>query len=289
MPDVTGLMQACEPGPGGNWNEVNWNEVSWPVPGANGDAFASDGVVSDVNGAMAAAETGDDVLAATGDVLVAGAMAATETGNDVFVATGEAVETGVMYALETGDDAFVAVGQVEVSGTFYAQETGSDVFAAAGDVIDAGSMAAQETGSDVFSAVGNVGAMPALRGGYGKDYKKPKQREFNDELTARAELREKIRRLIEPVKEEATATILAAQEASAPGVAIVTAKQSVTIPVPPQFSALQVARMVANELERVEVSVRTRRARVMLEAMVREERARIARLRRDEEELLLLA
>jgi hypothetical protein len=267
MPDITGSMQACEAGPGGNWDAVNWNEMSWPVPGANGDTFASEGIVSDINGAMAALETGDDVLAATGDVLVAGAMAATETGDDVFVATGEAVETGVMYALETGDDAFASTGQVEVSGTFYAQETGSDVFA----------------------AVGEVGAMPVLRGGYGKDYKKPKQREFKDELTARAELREKIRRLIDPVKEEATATILAAQEESAPGVAIVTAKQSVTIPVPPQFSASQVARMVANELERVEVSVRTRRARVMLEAMVREERARIARLRRDEEELLLLA
>ncbi len=286
MPEVTGLMQACEPGPGGNWNEVNWNQVSWPVPGANGDTFASDGIVSDINGAMAALETGDDTLAATGGVLVAGAMAAVETGDDVFVASGEAVETGVMYAVETGVDTFASTGQVEVSGTMFTQETGSDTFSATGDVQVAGVMAAQETGVDTFVASGTVGEVVSQRGGYGKDYKKPKQREFEDEVSVRKELRRVIREAIEPVSE--TATVLAAQS-NEPGVAIVTPTQSIRIVVPPSFSAAQVARMVVTELERAEVAVRTQRAKVALETMIVAERARVARLRREEEELLLLA
>lgn len=306
MPDVTGLMQACEPGPGGNWNEVNWNQVSWPVPGANGDTFASDGLVSDVNGAMSALETGDDIFAATGqvqvagtlaatetgddtfaaigEVVVAGVLAATETGDDVFVSSGEAVETGVMYALETGVDTFASTGQVEISGTFYAQETGDDAFDATGDVVVAGVLAAQETGDDTFAAIGTV-ETPARRGGYGKDYK-PKQREFDDELAARVQLREEIKRLVEPVKEDAAATVLAAQSSS-PGVAVVSRQREVTIPVPPEFSAAQVARMVASELQRAEIAVRVHRERLALEQMVRDEQARIARVRRQEEELLL--
>lgn len=308
MPDIEGIVQACEPGPGGNWNEVNWNQVSWPVPGANGDTYASDGIVSDINGAMSALESGDDVLAATGQVQIAGTLAATETGADVFAATGEAVETGEMHAVEVGDDTLAATGSVIVAGSLVAQETGDDVFVASGEAVETGVMHAVETGTDTFASTGEVGIAGAMaaqetgddtfvatgslegavqRGGYGKDYKKPKQREFNDEVTARKQLRRVIREAIEPVSESA-ATVLTAQD-DKPGVAVVTTSRAIDIPVPPSFSAAQVARMVAAELERAEVAVRTQRARAALEKMIADEQARIARLRREEEELLLLA
>lgn len=309
MPDIEGIVQACEPGPGGNWNEVNWNQVSWPVPGANGDTYASDGIVSDINGAMSALESGDDVLAATGQVQIAGTLAATETGADVFAATGEAVETGEMHAVETGDDTLAATGSVIIAGSLAAQEVGDDVFVSSGEAVEtgvmhavetgtdtfastgevgiAGAMAAQETGSDTFASSGSV-ANAVQRGGYGKDYKKPKQREFTDEVTERKELRRLIREAIDPVKGAPVATVLASQD-DAPGVAVVTAQKTINIPVPPAFNAEQVSRMVVWELQKKEVAVRAQRARLALEVMVREEQARIARMRREEEELLLLA
>jgi hypothetical protein len=245
MPDIVGIVQACEAGPGGDWDESNWNQVSWPVPGANGDTFACEGDVSQINGAMVA----------------------TETGDDTFLATGEAVETGVMYAVETGDDVLAATGYVAVEGA----------------------MAAQETGSDVLAATGEVVAEVAQRGGYGKDYRKPRQREFGNEVTARKRLREQIRDLVEPIKSAPAATLLVAQGEGETGIAVMAAGHTVKIPVPPQIDANRVTRMVTQELARQAMVVRTQRAAAALETMMAAERERVARLRREEDELLLLA
>ena len=84
------------------------------------------------------------------------------------------------------------------------------------------------------------------------------------------------------------ATVLAAQ-AETQGVAVVTANKAINVPVPPAFSAEQVARIVTSELQKRQVAVRAHRAQVALAVMVREEQARMARLRREEEELLLIA
>ena len=265
MTTIVGTVQACEPGPGGDWDEVYWDAMSWPVAGANGDSFVADGIVSDINGAMTATEVGADAFAATGDVQIAGTMSALEVGADTFAATGEAVETGVMNAVEVGIDTFASTGELGV----------------------AGSMAAQEVGNDTFAATGSTQTV-VQRGGYGKDYKKPKQREFFDEVTQRKELRKLIHEAIDPVSDAPAATVLAAQ-AETQGVAVVTAKQTINVPVPPAFSAEQVARIVTSELQKRQVAVRAHRAQVALAVMVREEQARMARLRREDEELLLIA
>lgn len=119
--------------------------------------------------------------------------------------------------------------------------------------------------------------------------RKRKQREFDDERLAREELRATIKAAIEPVKDAAQATVLASQQDADAGVAVVAGGRTVSIPVPPEFNAAQVAQMVAAELERVNVAVRREAARIELETMIREERARIAKRQREDEELLLLS
>lgn len=114
-----------------------------------------------------------------------------------------------------------------------------------------------------------------------------KQREFDEERKTRDELRELIKRAVDPVKEEATqATVLASQQDAE--VAIVTGvTRTIDVPVPPNFNAAEVAQMVAAELERANVAVRREQARQAIETMVREERARIAKRMREDEEILL--
>ena len=57
-----------------------------------------------ITGTLAATETGADVAAATGDVLVQGTLAATESGSDTCAATGRVLVQGVLAAVETGQD-----------------------------------------------------------------------------------------------------------------------------------------------------------------------------------------
>lgn len=119
--------------------------------------------------------------------------------------------------------------------------------------------------------------------------RKRKQREFDEERKTRDELRELIKRAVDPVKEQtAQATVLASQQDAE--VAIVTgATRSIDIPVPPNFNAAEVAQMVAAELERQNVAVRREQARQALETMIREERARIVKRQREDEEILLFS
>ena len=117
--------------------------------------------------------------------------------------------------------------------------------------------------------------------------RKRKQREFDDERQARKELRETIKAAIEPVKDAAQATVLASQQDAEAGVAVVAAGETVSIPVPPEFNAAQVAQMVAAELERRNVAVRREAARQALETMVAEEKARIRRRQLEDDEIML--
>jgi hypothetical protein len=119
-------------------------------------------------GLMAATETGVDVFAAEGDVVVAGTMAATESTTDTFASTGTVEAVGTMAAVESGVDVFAAEGDVEVVGLMAATESTTDTFSGEGDVNIAGTMAATETGVDTFSADGDVeivGSMAAVETG----------------------------------------------------------------------------------------------------------------------------
>lgn len=91
-----------------------------------------------ISGSLAATESGSDIFAASGSVLVSGTLAATETGPDTFSASGtvaSATITGDLAATETGPDVFAATGTVaQIFGSLAATEAGSDTFAADGTV-----------------------------------------------------------------------------------------------------------------------------------------------------------
>lgn len=129
------------------------------------------------------------------------------------------------------------------------------------------------------------------RGGYGPPQKR-KQREFDEERRDRDELKSLINRLVEPAKESESAQVIASDD----GVAVLPkGRDAFAIPIPPQFDAAEVTRMVSEALERIGVEVRKARnkaararARVILEQLMREQAARIAKRRREEEWLLLM-
>lgn len=129
------------------------------------------------------------------------------------------------------------------------------------------------------------------RGGYGPPQKR-KQREFDDERQDRDELKALINRLVEPAKDAESAQVMASEE----GVAVLPkGGEAFAIPIPPQFDAAEVTRMVSEALERIGVEVRKARnkaararARAILEQLMREQAARVAKRRREEEWLLLM-
>lgn len=110
-------------------------------------------------GSLAATETGLDVFAGAGDVIVSGAMAVAELGNDTFAATGtvsSSAITGSLAATEVGEDVFSSSGNIIISGALATSEAGADTFSSSGNVIVQGSLAATEAGNDSFNAGGLV-------------------------------------------------------------------------------------------------------------------------------------
>lgn len=132
---------------------------------------------------------------------------------------------------------------------------------------------------------------PVVFGG-GDDAPRRRQREFEDERRDRDELKSLINRLVEPAKESESAQVIASDD----GVAVLPkGRDAFAIPIPPQFDAAEVTRMVSEALERIGVEVRKARnkaararARMVLEQLMREQAARIAKRRREEEWLLLM-
>ena len=122
----------------------------------------------EVTGSLIVSETGEDIFAATGGVLVSGPFAATETGNDTFQGSGAAVSTGDLAVTESGSDTFASTGSVVVSGSLSVSETGNDTFASTGSVVVSGSLSVSETGNDTFQGSGaaiSSGALAATETG----------------------------------------------------------------------------------------------------------------------------
>jgi hypothetical protein len=132
---------------------------------------------------------------------------------------------------------------------------------------------------------------PVVFGG-GDDAPRRRQREFEDERRDRDELKSLINRLVEPAKESESAQVIASDD----GVAVLPkGRDAFAIPIPPQFDAAEVTRMVSDALERIGVEVRKARnkaararARMVLEQLMREQAMRVAKRRREEEWLLLM-
>lgn len=133
---------------------------------------------------------------------------------------------------------------------------------------------------------------PPIVFGGGDDAPRRRQRDFADERRDRDQLKSLIGRLVDPVKESDSAQVIATEE----GVAVLPkGGEAFAIPIPPQFDVAEVSRMVSEALERIGVEVRKARnkaararARAILEQLMREQAARIAKRRREEEWLLLM-
>ena len=130
------------------------------------------------------------------------------------------------------------------------------------------------------------------RGGYAPPTKR-KQRDFDEERREREKLREEIEAAVSPLKAK-KAEVVETAAGGEEGVAILTRRQRIVIPVPASLDAGEVARMVSAALERVGIAVRraeSERARQLaaeaFEAEVQERMRRIQRRRREEWLLLL--
>jgi len=130
------------------------------------------------------------------------------------------------------------------------------------------------------------------RGGYGPPTKR-KQRDFDEERRERNRLREQIEAAVAPLKAK-KAEVVETAAGGEEGVAILTRRQRVAIPVPASLDAGEVARMVSAALERAGIQARraeSERARQLaaaaFEAEVQERMRRIQRRRREEWLLLL--
>lgn len=257
------------------------------------DVFASTGTVQ-VTGQMAATESGVDQFAAEGTVQVTGEMAATESGVDVFAGEGDVINTGTMSATESGVDVFSAEGDVEVTGSMAAVESGVDVFAAEGDVQVTGTMAAVESGVDVFAAEGTVTPANPFRVEPDIGAEKRRIKKRDSELEAYKRDREALRKLIEevvsPAAKEAKTVALVAGKGKSVGVVPLVGEQF-KIPVPATMDAAEVARMVAEAVERANaeaIRVKAYKDATIALAVARETLNRIIRRRRDDEVLLLM-
>jgi hypothetical protein len=130
------------------------------------------------------------------------------------------------------------------------------------------------------------------RGGYGPPTKR-KQRDFEEERREREKLREQIQAAVAPLKAK-KAEVVETAAGGEEGVAILTRRQRIAIPVPASLDAGEVARMVSAALERAGIEARraeSERARQLaaeaFEAEVQERMRRIQRRRREEWLLLL--
>lgn len=117
-----------------------------------------------------------------------------------------------------------------------------------------------------------------------------RKRKFSEERDERDQLRKAIEQAVDPVTEKEAKVVTVKGE-----VAVVTESQAIPIPVPPQFDAQAVARMVVSVLEtrqietqRVRDAQNRRRALLALEAQRVENERRLRKRRRDEEILLLM-
>lgn len=284
------------------WNSGVWDSGKW----------------SEIVGQMAATESGSDTFAGEGDVIVTGTMAATESGVDVFASTGTVQVTGQMAATESGVDQFAAEGTVQVTGEMAATESQADTFSGEGDVINTGTMSATESGVDVFSAEGDVqaqvtGIMAAVESGVdvfaaegavtpsnnfrvepdiGAEKRRIKKRDA--ELEAYKRDREALRKLIEevvsPAAKEAKKVALVAGKGRSVGV-IPLGGEQFKIPVPATMDAAEVARMVAEAVERANaeaIRVKAYKDATIALAVARETLNRIIKRKRDDEVLLLM-
>ena len=130
------------------------------------------------------------------------------------------------------------------------------------------------------------------RGGYGPPTKR-KQRDFDEERRERDRLREQIEAAVAPLKAK-KAEVVETAAGGEEGVAILTRRQRIAIPVPASLDAGEVARMVSAALERAGIEARkadSERARQLaaaaFEVEVQERMRRIQRRRREEWLLLL--
>jgi hypothetical protein len=135
------------------------------------------GTLVAATGTLAATESGDDVGAFTGYLILSGSVAATESGADVGAFTGDVLVQGTVAAVETDLDSADINGptvSLPTGGMYYgssrgaiiqwrqaslqviaaslaATETDADSAAFAGDVLVQGTLAVAETGSDTAS------------------------------------------------------------------------------------------------------------------------------------------
>jgi hypothetical protein len=135
------------------------------------------GTLVGATGTLAATESGDDVAALTGYLILSGTVAATESGADVGAFAGDVLVQGTVAAVETGADtadidgptvslptggmyygssrgAIIQWRQASlqvIAATLAATETDADSAAFAGDVLVQGTLAVAETGSDTAS------------------------------------------------------------------------------------------------------------------------------------------
>jgi hypothetical protein len=130
------------------------------------------------------------------------------------------------------------------------------------------------------------------RGGYGPPTKR-KQRDFDEERREREQLREQIQAAVAPLKAK-KAEVVETAAGGEEGVAILTRRQRIAIPVPASLDAGEVARMVSAALERAGIEARRadseraqRLAAEVFELEVQERMRRIQRRRREEWLLLL--
>jgi len=128
------------------------------------------------------------------------------------------------------------------------------------------------------------------RGGYGPRRRRPKQREFDDELRTKEDIRQRILAMIAPSAEAAVVVTRGNVVAVLPDEG-----SQIALPVPPAFNAAEVAQMVVEQLnafgvgaERARTAEAQARARALVDAFIAEQERRTRKRRREEEWLLLM-
>jgi len=148
------------------------------------------------------------------------------------------------------------------------------------------------TGNNANLLFSGTPLVTETRGGYGPPEKR-KQRDFDEERREREQLREQIKAAVAPLKAK-KAEVVETAAGGEEGVAILTRRQRIAIPVPASLDAGEVARMVSSALERAGIEARKadseRAQRLAAEAFELEVQERMRRIqrRRREEWLLLL-
>lgn len=138
----------------------------------------------------------------------------------------------------------------------------------------------QPSGAEVVSRSGSQGWI----------LQQQRKRKFDEERDERDQLRKAIEQAVDPVDEQEVKVVTIEGEVS-----VVTKSQSIPIPVPPQFDAQAVAKIVASVLQARQIEAQRlrdvenqRRALLALEAQRVENERRLRKRRRDEEILLLM-